>query len=132
MKIARKWDDMNYEDQIDYLKRHRKSRLQLMPSSELNDIRRVMGGFNKMTEGKEYQVKQQFNEWIQKLKDLGFDGEITENNALLEKDELIAMINVNKGKMKYYAHFEIKPILSKAASLNCEEIIDSIIQDFVN
>lgn len=119
MKLARKWNDMTFEQQVDYLKHHRKSRQR--PTSdplttEVKELAQIMGGYNKMVEGKEFRVKQQFDEWVNKLQDLGFEGNVSENEAVLNKDGVSVNVNMDKGKMRYYAHFEIKPTFTKAAS----------------
>lgn len=111
---ARKWQDMSYQDQIEYLKRHKNSRLKPMSlvNEELNTIKRLLKiqGPNQSIESKQDRAEQQVQEWSNKLYDLGLT-KVYDTGSLIrfENDNFIIDLQVNKGKMKYFANINIKP-----------------------
>ena len=123
MKIARKWDTMSHDQQLAYLKKHRKSKLR--PTN--NDVENIVElkktlkthGFNKHIEGKEYKVKAELFQWIDKLEKLGFQDisiEPSDGQWLFKKDDVTVNIKFGKGKMKYYATLDIEYLTSKVAN----------------
>lgn len=112
--IARKWQDMSYQDQVNYLRRHKNSKLK--PSSalseELNTIKHVLKihGTNQSIEGKQDKAIQQVQEWSNKLQNLGLV-KTNDNESVIrfENDNFLIDLYVNKGKMRYFANISIKP-----------------------
>lgn len=124
-KVSRKWQDLTYEEQTKYLRKHRKSKQRPtgMPVDprfvEVNEIKQTMGGLNKMVEGKEEQVQQQADEWLTKLKQLGFTELDTDGHVIkLQRGNVLASVGIGKGKMRWFAHFDINPI----HTANCKYI----------
>jgi mannose-6-phosphate isomerase-like protein (cupin superfamily) len=135
MKTA-KWQDLSFEQQKQYMRQHPKSKFHVTsePSDsddiELVNIRKTMGNFNSMVEGKLSVVQKQADEWIEKLQSLGFEKvKDDEESIILVKDDLQAEVGVKKGKMRYFSYFEIKPMeenMDKAATINDENIINFV------
>lgn len=116
-KLSKKWQDLTYDAQMDYLRKHRKSKQR--PTSqptdprsvELNEIKQAMGGLNKVVEGKEFRANQQAEEWINTLKELDFtETGFKDGKTILQKGNILASVSVGKGKMRYFANFEVNPI----------------------
>jgi len=146
MKTA-KWQDLSFEQQKQYMRQHPKSKFHVTsePSDsddiELFNIRKTMGNFNSMVEGKLSVVQKQADEWIEKLQSLGFE-KISEDeeSKIFTKDNLQAEVGTKKGKMRYFSYFEIKPtedVMEKAAAVNkfsfiMDENIISFVKTAVN
>lgn len=111
--IARKWENMPYEEQIEYLKRHKNSKLRpiVQTNEELESVKKVLKtyGFNRSIEGKQNKVEEQVNLWAEKLRELGFEEKQTDNGYKFIGNEIEIDLNVTKGKMRYFATFDIKP-----------------------
>jgi len=119
--VARKWENMSQEEQYEYLKRHRRSRLRpTMSNSDeaIDSLKKALKTYslNRSVEGKQNVAEQQVNEWADTLKNLGFDEVQTDNGKKFESDFATVELSVTKGKMRYFANFEIKPKFSIAAS----------------
>jgi len=128
MDFTSKWDDLSQKQQYKYLQRHRKSKRRptAQPESEtLSEVRQSMGKLNSMVEGKEHIVKQKAEQWINKLQELGFEETSQDNNTrTFRKDDIVARISVDKGKMRYFAHFDIKQ-----EDLQIAKIVDRILKE---
>ena len=126
MKIARKWRDLSRDEQINYLKRHRKSKRRPtspIESEEISEIKKSMGKLNSMVEGKEHIVKEQANKWIEKLQNLGFkESKQIDNEKFFEKENAEAIVGIKKGTMRYIAYFEIKQKMKHFAKIQFEFI----------
>ena len=111
--IARKWEDMSRENQTEYLKRHRKSkhRLTNFSSDELDSVKRMFKthGFNGMVEAKQDKAKDQIDVWANKLQELGLQEEETDSGRKFVGNDIEIDLDIKKGKMRYFAIFEIKP-----------------------
>jgi len=111
--VARKWENMSYEDQIEYLKRHKHSKLRPVTQSneELENIKKTLKtyGLNRSVEGKQSKAEEQINFWADRLRELGFDEKQTNNGYKFIGNDFEVDLNVTKGKMRYFANFEIKP-----------------------
>jgi|GEM_PF-4628288 len=122
MKTARKWDTMSRDQQLTYLKKHRKSKLR--PTSvdreDITEAKKTLKTYslNKHIEGKEHKVKAKLFQWITRLKDSGFEEITTSDDSwIFEKDNVVVNIKFGKGKMRYYATLNIKSLTyPKAAS----------------
>lgn len=118
--VARKWQNMSQEEQYEYLKRHRRSRLRPMSNSneEIDALKKALKTYslNRSIESKQNVAEQQVNEWADTLRDLGFDEVQIDNGQKFENDFATVELSVTKGKMRYFANFEIKPKFSIAAS----------------
>lgn len=141
MKTA-KWQDLSFDQQKQYMKHHPKSKFHVtsVPSDsdeniELFNIRKTMGNFNSMVEGKLPVVQNKANEWIEKLQSLGFEKiKDSEESKIFAKDDLQAEVGTKKGKMRYFSYFEIKPmedVMNKAAVNKFSYIMDEDIISFV-
>lgn len=111
--IARKWENMSHERQKDYLDRHKKSKHKLtnFSSEELDSIKRLFKthGFNGMIEAKQDKAENQVNFWANKLHELGLQEKQTDSGRKFVGSDIEVELNVEKGKMRYFATFKIEP-----------------------
>ena len=119
MKIARKWDNMSHDQQLVYLKKHKKSKQRptSVTSEGLIELRKILGtySFNKSVEGKQHKVKIEVENWVNKLTALDFQEVDSDDGRRFEKGNLAVNIKSGKGKMRYYATLDIESTMSKAA-----------------
>lgn len=111
--VARKWENMSHDDQSKYLQRHKKSkhRLTNFSSDELDNVKRVFKthGLNGMVEAKQDKAENQVDDWAKKLQELGLQEEQTDSGRKFVGNDVEINLDVKKGKMRYFAMFEIQP-----------------------
>jgi hypothetical protein len=137
--IARSWENKTQEEQYRYLRDHRRSKLR--PGTNNNsDVDEQLQTVQKMlktyslhssVEGKLNRVQEQIDEWSDVLKNLGFTSEKTDNGEILTKDNLIVDLNIVKGKMRYFANFEIKQKRISSTKDGCMKHLATIQTEFL-